>query len=904
MSNNGDDIPENNNTNGGDDDHGQPQYDDLPQDGGAYDNDDVLSDVSDLDPESDILAPVQRRIEAHLQKHLEDLTLRMHEANNDAGRLKQRREDVGVELYSVQQHLAKLQETLESGHDNLVALQRLRDEKEKERDKLLVQYDDSKKRIDELRKKYYRHQTELDKLSETLLRVEQFNAQIQSEIQIERRATYKAEDDVAKMERVKQKQDFLIDALNERIKMLGEQLALYTHQLTAQREETKLAQDTLAEAQSEMEAIQYEKKQLLQQWKTSLIGMQRRDEALRSTETELRKQNEDLMALDNEIVGYRQEIKKCRNKSTNLSNALMKVETEVAQLDRKITSLAENKEQENETYIKYKNNLERTESENKQLESAVKSLQMEVATTTKRTQKVAQEVLEMENRILESLSNQTTIKKGSQSTLQDIEKLRNTIRDKEMHVTSIENELARIRVDTLQTKSHNEVLQATLSELEKDLHAKDTLIEKMQVDIRRKHDEIERKQKSLDALNRQYDSIMASHGVQDGEGVGPLEATINNLSKAISQKSQENDVLQRDWIRSQTELVNTTNKADKLHDEVADLKSRATILTQKRNRIVDQAEKERRELRELERQIQNMHLESRKLNTLISDNSQKQDGAANDNFNLENDLVRRLQEKKREAVQLETLVEQTRNAKQELLASILEAERTVMFWEKKIQIAKETELALDPTVGKEEVNRMKREIYIMEQRLHNLKREQKRKVEEMQKQIDHRDVLRTKGEAIQAATKGGQKGTTKATVVKENQRLNSELQSTKEEAVRKERQIKECLANTEKTALEVERVQGEIGSLQEQCEALKAGMDLLMQERQIAEDTKQRKLRALHRFQDAERGHYQLVTQPDAVEQHEQHLSSQKRALKNVVQELLSVYPNLSRRLGDVLEVL
>ena len=36
-----------------------------------------------------------------------------------------------------------------------------------------------------------------------------------------------------------------------------------------------------------MQAINFEKKQLLQQWKTSLIGMQRRDEALRATEDAL-----------------------------------------------------------------------------------------------------------------------------------------------------------------------------------------------------------------------------------------------------------------------------------------------------------------------------------------------------------------------------------------------------------------------------------------------------------------------------------------------------------------------------------------------------------------------------------------------------------------------------------------
>ena len=51
-----------------------------------------------------------------------------------------------------------------------------------------------------------------------------------------------------------------------------------------------------------MEAINFEKKQLLQQWKVALIGMQRRDEALQATEEALVKQREQEMALDAECA--------------------------------------------------------------------------------------------------------------------------------------------------------------------------------------------------------------------------------------------------------------------------------------------------------------------------------------------------------------------------------------------------------------------------------------------------------------------------------------------------------------------------------------------------------------------------------------------------------------------------
>ena len=60
---------------------------------------------------------------------------------------------------------------------------------------------------------------------------------------------------------------------------LKEEIAMYDAQLSAQGEETKEAKDALMEAHMEIDAINMEKKQLFQQWNSSLIGMRRRDEA-------------------------------------------------------------------------------------------------------------------------------------------------------------------------------------------------------------------------------------------------------------------------------------------------------------------------------------------------------------------------------------------------------------------------------------------------------------------------------------------------------------------------------------------------------------------------------------------------------------------------------------------------
>lgn len=84
-----------------------------------------------------------------------------------------------------------------------------------------------------------------------------------------------------RLEKGKKEQDLLIDHLHGQIKGHQRQIALFTQQHAAQQRETRAAQETLAEAAAEMEGVAFEKQQLTAQWQSSLIAMQKRDEALK-----------------------------------------------------------------------------------------------------------------------------------------------------------------------------------------------------------------------------------------------------------------------------------------------------------------------------------------------------------------------------------------------------------------------------------------------------------------------------------------------------------------------------------------------------------------------------------------------------------------------------------------------
>ena len=149
-------------------------------------------------------------------------------------------------------------------------------------------YSTKKREIEELKKKYIKAQDELSKLNRTLKQIAGYNVQMKSEIDVTRRTTYRAEENVVNLEKMKKKQDFLIDTMNEEIKRLTEQKTILTAQLISQKEETEQAKQILKEAHLEMQKIINSKKNLLERWQKALFNMHRRDNALQAIKEALK----------------------------------------------------------------------------------------------------------------------------------------------------------------------------------------------------------------------------------------------------------------------------------------------------------------------------------------------------------------------------------------------------------------------------------------------------------------------------------------------------------------------------------------------------------------------------------------------------------------------------------------
>ena len=91
--------------------------------------------------------------------------------------------------------------------------------------------------------------------------------------------------------------------MNQDIRRLNEQKGVTEAQIIAQRQETAAAIETLQEAAKEIEAVAFEKKQLALQWRSSLIGIQKRDEAVQNVLEAITAVEQREMEINNEVRG-------------------------------------------------------------------------------------------------------------------------------------------------------------------------------------------------------------------------------------------------------------------------------------------------------------------------------------------------------------------------------------------------------------------------------------------------------------------------------------------------------------------------------------------------------------------------------------------------------------------------
>jgi len=181
----------------------------------------------------------------------------------------------------------------------------------------------------------------------------------------------------------------------------------------------------------------------------------------------------------------------------------------------------------------------------------------------------------------------------------------------------------------------------------------------------------------------------------------------------MKEVDDETTNVQKDWITNQIALIKRQKEKSEVSSQNDDLRTQKTILEQKKIRINNDVEAHNKQIRELEVAQKNQVFEMNKLNDMIYQNNERQEKLTNDNFNIEMEFKQKLKEMENESIKLENQITQLKEQKSDILIDIIDAEKQILLWERKYQLEKEMQDALDPTIGQTEIVAMRKEIHRM-----------------------------------------------------------------------------------------------------------------------------------------------------------------------------------------------
>ncbi|KAM9207773.1 coiled-coil domain-containing protein 40-like, partial [Leptosomus discolor] len=659
-------------------------------------------------------------------------------------------------------------------------------------------------------------QTQVENLALHLFYV-QNTAHMHHNILLTKRSTKRAE----------LEKDLLVDRLTRKAYELQEQIALFEAQFVAQAEDTKVTRQAANEACMEVQAINMEKKRLMNHWNSSLAGMKQRDEVYIATQALLSKYRHDLKSLETDIHGCRKSIRKEEEKNELLVAILSRSQND-ANMTKKLIARCLSRQEalkvESGTYARVLHETEQALNRTRMDQAACLN---QLLSISKDIEKGTDAKVQMENEIMAKLQDQMVSSKATKHFSQLAAKLRRRKTDlvcylfrlggrgKETALSGV-SQVCFVRAFVLLFRS---AVEGLIEKLEDSAHTNKRTLALSPISTCGARLDVAREswllaargqQKSPGciraALNRHppfwllrwWFGLIPNLALIQGQELGPLEMEINKLSKQIEEYHSEVMTLQKHWLNQQQELVKLTHQREEQVASLDTLKKRITVMQQKKVRRENEIQQETKEQKDIERHMRNMSNDLIKLNVLIHKNSSSFEELQYGNTITENEFVRSLKAAEKESVEMQEKHSQLTEEKERLLNSLVEAEHQILLWEKKIQLTREMRAAVESESGHGELHAMRTEIHRMQVRYGQLMKQQEKMIRDMEASVSRREVIALRGE--------GQNKRDKKLVPKSV--FHCKKQELRKKISKAQKNIQDCNA----TLLELESAQASLGA--------------------------------------------------------------------------------------------
>ncbi|KAJ1527299.1 hypothetical protein ONE63_008819 [Megalurothrips usitatus] len=705
-----------------------------------------------LDPDNPLMMKFQKALAELLHKQLSKLDQEVSELNSNFKIKSKEREDLGVNLFNLQEEVAHSRKQLASYRKSLTEFEETRSSLEDELQKLRTVFKEEQQKMNHVKAQEEKLRLEIEILKSVEWQLKQWESDYNSELAISQRIADKTEKQKEEAAKEKQKQDILLLKLRQAVLYLESK----REQLKAQREIKLQQQDslrkTIAEGSADLEALQNEQVRLTRIWNGVVINLQQRDRVYNNVQKDLEKAKEAFQLMISEIEGYKRSTKLEMVQNEKTMSVLDRLEREY---DGLVKSYQKNKNliAQLETDYSYVAGIIKKTEEN--LHSAItdsKVLSQQSLYQQKELEHLTNKKISLEMQILDKLQDQSKHDKAFQHMARTIKNLKDSNKSQEMTFIMMENQIAKAMVEVERTRGTTVYNDNLLKEASSDLEKYNQELSQLEANVKRNMTLMQNKMQLIDQLSRKLDSILARSGTLEES---PQESRMKAIELEIEETSQEAEKKQAFWLRLQSHIVRLTEERQKQLQQLNLLYKQVHILTQRSLKIEYEIEKHKKGRRDIDHQIHELDVSLNKMTVGLHNKRGYKETLDKENMVIQAEALGLLKDLERENVEQEEEMANLEESNSLLNQEILDLKRECLAWEKKILLASETkQMNEDDNKATGELSQMKVEIHRMDVRFSHLRKVQDTLVKDLEHCVMRRESLLDEADAREKRSVG------------------------------------------------------------------------------------------------------------------------------------------------------
>uniref|UniRef100_A0A3P9KYC4 Coiled-coil domain containing 40 n=1 Tax=Oryzias latipes TaxID=8090 RepID=A0A3P9KYC4_ORYLA len=766
-----------------------PHQSDLDTSEDMMDSESPQEEFIILDYEHPLISRYAAALSRQLQNQLERINLTLNEKvaaekEQDSGK-----NEVCIQMYKIQEQLARGQNRLEAGHQARAEAEARRLQAQDQLQETESRYSNVSGLNSQATAKVSKLQTELDRAMQDLIFTQRVSEELNSKVKTMNNVRHKAGAKKAHAEEELLNQDLYIDRLTKEMFRLTERNTMHQLYTEAQAEETLTGREALCEAEADMELLLIKHKQLLQQWNSSLRTIMRQSEALCAMQEAARSVKNEVIVMKREMEGYKKSNSEEQEKNEKLTMQLNWFEIDCTTSEKQISQKRAQKEAIQAHYSACLRTLDETTRTLDILTKESHLYESELNEQRKQLEKQSALRLELEDKVMTKMQQKLTNDRTAKHYQQLNTKMTALKKEKMHQVHLLENELLAVRLESQNLEEHLTSRAFTQRALNDKIADYNKTLTLNQAKLSSLLQDIEQKWAAVSHCNKKIAHIMLN---TEREDLSPLQVKIRDVQSEIETIAAHIQKEQQLWMKQQSTFLEMIQENDAKAREIRKLQTEQTGLEQRRIRLQSQVNVAEREVAEQEEHLNSLRRDLLSLICLLGRNQHLSQAVEYENTLMEADFIHALREAERESITTQTMLEEAQEETEMLINSLLEAERRILLWDKKTQILKETRTALELLMKDDEIQKTKDDIHHLELRATQLRKQQERLIRESEAIVDKRESIVRRREAVAHAPP---KQNTEGELQRSIKFLRSKCQEAQKHLVEFEHTVRELQEN-------------------------------------------------------------------------------------------------------------